>query len=125
VLNVSALYLRLASVIIPLPFGLVVYARERVGIRGALLLGIVTATFAIFCMLTVTGLNDNVPIIPGPWIEWREAIPVPQRAAADAVPLDEGEPLNLECRHFLDCIATGATPRTDGREGLRVLRVLR
>ncbi len=57
-------------------------------------------------------------------IEWREAIPVPQRAAADAVPLDEGEPLNLECRHFLDCIATGATPRTDGREGLRVLRVL-
>jgi hypothetical protein len=25
-------------------------------------------------MLTVTGLNDNVPIIPGPWIEWREAI---------------------------------------------------
>src|ERR1700694_6020148 len=74
VLNVSPLYLRLASVIIPLPFGLVVYARERVGIRGTLLLGIVTAAFAIFCMLTVTGLNDNVPIIPGPWIEWREAI---------------------------------------------------
>jgi hypothetical protein len=74
VLNVSPLYLRLASVIIPLPFGLVLYAREKVGIRGALLLGIATATFAIFCMLTVTGLNDNVPIIPGPWIEWREAI---------------------------------------------------
>jgi acetyltransferase-like isoleucine patch superfamily enzyme len=30
----------------------------------------------------------------------------------------------LECRHFLDCVATGETPRTDGREGLRVLRVL-
>ena len=25
-------------------------------------------------MLTVTGLNDNVPILPGPWIEWREVI---------------------------------------------------
>jgi hypothetical protein len=74
VLNISPLYLRLASVIIPLPFGLAVFAREKVGIRGALLLGIVTATFAILCMLTVTGLNDNVPIIPGPWIEWREAI---------------------------------------------------
>src|SRR4029077_9510174 len=35
-------------------------------------------------------------------IEWREALPVPQRAEADPVPLDEGEPLNLECRHFLD-----------------------
>jgi len=57
-------------------------------------------------------------------IEWREALPVPQRAEADPVPLDEGEPLNLECRHFLDCVATGARPRTDGREGLRVLRVL-
>jgi UDP-2-acetamido-3-amino-2,3-dideoxy-glucuronate N-acetyltransferase len=57
-------------------------------------------------------------------IEWRETLPVPQRATADAVPLDEGEPLTHECRHFLDCIATGATPRTDGHEGLRVLRVL-
>jgi predicted dehydrogenase/acetyltransferase-like isoleucine patch superfamily enzyme len=57
-------------------------------------------------------------------IEWRETIPVPQRAEADPVALDEGEPLNIECRHFLDCIASGITPRTDGREGLRVLRVL-
>jgi hypothetical protein len=74
VLNVSPLYLRLASVIVPLPFGLLVYTRERVGVRGALLLGSVTAILAILCMLTVTGLNDNVPVIPGPWIEWREAI---------------------------------------------------
>ncbi len=57
-------------------------------------------------------------------IEWRETMPVPQKAEADPVPLDEGEPLNLECRHFLDCIANGSKPRTDGREGLRVLRVL-
>ena len=49
---------------------------------------------------------------------------MPQRAEADPVALDEGEPLELECRHFLECIATGGTPRTDGREGLRVLRVL-
>src|SRR5215472_6462766 len=57
-------------------------------------------------------------------IEWRDALPVPQRAEADPVQLDEGEPLNIECRHFLDCIASGNTPRTDGYEGLRVLRVL-
>ena len=57
-------------------------------------------------------------------IEWRAALPVPQRAEADPVPLDEAEPLALECRHFLECIATGAKPRTDGAEGLRVLRVL-
>src|SRR6516165_261789 len=57
-------------------------------------------------------------------IEWREAVPVPQRAEADPVPLEQGEPLKLECQHFLDCIATGSKPRTDGREGLRVLRIL-
>jgi len=32
--------------------------------------------------------------------------------------------LRLECQHFLDCIATGGRPRTDGNEGVRVLRVL-
>jgi hypothetical protein len=25
-------------------------------------------------MLTVTGFNDNVAIVPGPWVEWREVI---------------------------------------------------
>src|ERR1700694_2455365 len=74
ILNVTPLYLRLASVIIPLPFGLAIYAREKVRIRGALLIGVITATLAILCMLTVTGVNDNVPIIPGPWMEWREAM---------------------------------------------------
>lgn len=62
-------------------------------------------------------------------IEWRQfgagsAIPVPQRAEALSVTVEEGEPLKLECRHFLDCIASGARPRTDGAEGLRVLRTL-
>jgi hypothetical protein len=72
VLNVTPLYLRLASVLIPLPFGIELYARHKVGLRGAVLVGIVTAALAVICMLTVTGVNDNVPIIPGPWIEWRE-----------------------------------------------------
>jgi predicted dehydrogenase len=34
------------------------------------------------------------------------------------------EPLALEVQHFLDCCATGATPRSDGRDGLRVVRIL-
>jgi predicted dehydrogenase len=35
-----------------------------------------------------------------------------------------GEPLRIECLHFLECIEKGKTPRTDGRDGLRVVRVL-
>ena len=34
------------------------------------------------------------------------------------------QPLRNECDHFLDCIETGDTPLTDGREGLAVVRVL-
>jgi hypothetical protein len=73
-LNVTPLYLRLASVIIPLPFGVALYARQKIGFAGALLVGILTAALAVTCMLTVTGFNDNVAILPGPWIEWREVI---------------------------------------------------
>jgi predicted dehydrogenase len=34
------------------------------------------------------------------------------------------EPLRVECEHFVHCVRTGATPRSDGRSGLRVVRVL-
>ena len=34
------------------------------------------------------------------------------------------EPLRAECQHFLDCVLTGETPRSDGRNGLTVVRLL-
>ncbi len=57
-------------------------------------------------------------------IDWSHGDPLPTRADAVAVEIAPEEPLKVECAHFLECVATGATPRTDGREGLRVLRVL-
>jgi predicted dehydrogenase len=38
--------------------------------------------------------------------------------------IPNAEPLRLECQHFLDCIAEGRTPVSDGESGLRVVRVL-
>lgn len=38
--------------------------------------------------------------------------------------LKMSEPLGIEVQHFLDCIATGATPRSSGKDGLEVVRVL-
>ena len=73
-LNITPLYLRLASFVIPLPFGLAVYAREKIGLKGAIPVGLLTAAVAVTCMLVVTGINDKVPILPGPWVEWREVI---------------------------------------------------
>jgi len=57
-------------------------------------------------------------------VEWRDQFPVPNRAAAVSVPLVEREPLAEECRHFLDGISKGTLIRTDGLEGVKVLRVL-
>jgi UDP-2-acetamido-3-amino-2,3-dideoxy-glucuronate N-acetyltransferase len=57
-------------------------------------------------------------------IEWRNHAPIANRAEAQPVPFDWVEPLRAECEHFVECIKRRATPRTDGREGLRVLRVL-
>jgi predicted dehydrogenase len=34
------------------------------------------------------------------------------------------EPLRVECEHFVECVRTGAAPRSDGASGLRVVRVL-
>lgn len=54
----------------------------------------------------------------------REGKPFADKAEGEAVAVPAGEPLKTECRHFLSCIRSGETPLTDGREGLRVLRVL-
>lgn len=57
-------------------------------------------------------------------IRWENNVPVPERAEPERPKIPEQEPLEAECRHFLDCVAHGRTPLTDGREGLRVLKVL-
>jgi UDP-2-acetamido-3-amino-2,3-dideoxy-glucuronate N-acetyltransferase len=57
-------------------------------------------------------------------ISWQNNVPVPEKAESEPVEVPQTEPLLEECRHFLDCLATGRRPLTDGQEGLRVLKVL-
>ncbi len=57
-------------------------------------------------------------------IRWENNAPVPSKAESYRMELPEAEPLKLECAHFLECVSEGKTPRTDGAEGLRVLKVL-
>jgi len=52
------------------------------------------------------------------------AVPTAVKADAEQIAVARLEPLKEECRHFVECIDRGLTPRTDGREGLRVLKVL-
>ncbi len=57
-------------------------------------------------------------------VEWRNRIPTAVKAEAEAVELEDREPLREECQHFLDCIESRTSPVSDGAEGLQVLRVL-
>jgi UDP-2-acetamido-3-amino-2,3-dideoxy-glucuronate N-acetyltransferase len=57
-------------------------------------------------------------------MKWEKGMPVPTRGEPESIDIPEREPLRLECEHFLQCMASGKTPMTDGREGFRVLRIL-
>ncbi len=50
--------------------------------------------------------------------------PLPTKGDVELIDVDHGEPLKAECQHFIDCIDNGTDPRTNGAEGLAVLRVL-
>jgi UDP-2-acetamido-3-amino-2,3-dideoxy-glucuronate N-acetyltransferase len=49
---------------------------------------------------------------------------VAEKAERQPVPVGKAEPLKAEMEHFIQCVLGGKQPKTDGREGLRVLKVL-
>jgi len=58
-------------------------------------------------------------------IEWKDGkIPIAQKADYKVIPVEDGEPLKLELSHFIDCVKSCKRPKTDGYEGIRVLKVL-
>ena len=57
-------------------------------------------------------------------ITWKGNLPAPEKKDGEPVGIDGSEPLKAELAHFIECVEKRQTPRTDGREGLRVLRVL-
>ena len=74
-------------------------------------------------------LSDDCFAFGGPMMSVDEAVGIiSARVAAvkeaETVSLRDAEPLAQECRHFLECIETRQRPRTDGRNGVEVLRVL-
>ena len=58
-------------------------------------------------------------------IEWEQGkIPVAQKADYIPIEFEVKEPLKEELKHFIECIDKRRNPRTDGEEGLRVLKIL-
>jgi UDP-2-acetamido-3-amino-2,3-dideoxy-glucuronate N-acetyltransferase len=57
-------------------------------------------------------------------VEWRDTLPTAIKADGEPVAIDDVEPLRAECEHFLQRVLDRQPPRSDGEEGLRVLKVL-
>lgn len=57
-------------------------------------------------------------------IDWVNRLPTACRDEGQVISLPDIEPLRRECEQFVESIVTRVRPRTDAREGLRVLRVL-
>jgi UDP-2-acetamido-3-amino-2,3-dideoxy-glucuronate N-acetyltransferase len=51
-------------------------------------------------------------------------MPANRRAVAELLHHSPDATLRLECEHFVECVRTGADPRTDGLQGLAVVSVL-
>jgi hypothetical protein len=73
-LDAPTLYLRILSVLIPLPFGFALFTGLRVGFRGAFGLGLATAIIAVTGMNAIVGYSDHTPVLPQAAREWRETL---------------------------------------------------
>ncbi|MCP4214371.1 MAG: Gfo/Idh/MocA family oxidoreductase [bacterium] len=59
-------------------------------------------------------------------IKWEKGkVPVAQKADHTIVEFETKQPLEEELKHFVHCVATREAPKTDGKEGLRVLKILK
>ncbi|MEM7325793.1 MAG: Gfo/Idh/MocA family oxidoreductase [Actinomycetota bacterium] len=57
-------------------------------------------------------------------VDWRGGVPTAAKAEPEYLEIPADEPLVNELRHFCERVVDRSAPRTDGIEGLRVLRVL-
>jgi len=68
-------------------------------------------------------IYDKGAYFKGAYLGYGEAITV--RTGDIQIPfIKMQEPLKLECQHFIDCIQKAEKPKSDGADGLRVLKVL-
>src|SRR5262245_51042456 len=72
VLDVSPLYLRFASILMPLPFGFAMLWFTHHGIAWSILDGILIGLISVAGMLIVVAFMDNISVLPQNAREWRE-----------------------------------------------------
>lgn len=56
--------------------------------------------------------------------EYDNQTPNLTKESEESVQYEEGQPLRIECQHFMDCVKNKTTPRTDGKSASRIIRVI-
>ena len=67
---------------------------------------------------------DNKLFMYSHKIDWVGRLPIPRPEEAQPIDVEKKEPLRAECEHFIECVVSRKTPKTDGNNGLRVLKIL-
>ena len=70
--NLSLVYLRLVSIVIPFGFGFLCRETSSRTLLPEFVCALVVATASIFVMALIVGKIDNVPVMPRNAYEWRE-----------------------------------------------------
>jgi predicted dehydrogenase len=69
-------------------------------------------------------LKEDKLVLYDQRVDLNERQPILQKGPTDVIPLSQDEPLRRECEEFIHSIESRCNPRTDGKSGVRVLRVL-
>ncbi len=72
--DVKPLYLRIASMLIPIPFGFALLVWHPLRFRVSAVNGFVMAALAVWLMLVTTAYTDNVPVMPQRTQDLREVL---------------------------------------------------
>ena len=87
--------------------------------------GIDTAGFAVRLRAVTKVYDSGVRIRKEGDVEDRRKYLIDYRMGDVSAPyIPRVEPLKEVARHFIDCVTEGKTPITDGKSGLRVVRIL-
>ncbi|MDB5533060.1 MAG: hypothetical protein JWO28_1375 [Hyphomicrobiales bacterium] len=117
--DLPELYLRLASVAVPLLFGLGMFAVHRARAAWAFAAGAITAVISVSIMLRIVASVDHVPVLPTSARDWRETM---EYALSIALAYGSGNVLGLTIFRLLPT----RTPSVGqpSRAALAIARVL-
>jgi hypothetical protein len=74
VYDVKPLYLRIATILIPMPFGFLLAIHHPTRLWASCGAGFVAAGLAVLGMLVITAAIDKVPVLPQDLRDWREML---------------------------------------------------